>query len=250
MPKKRLTDLLREEAEKNSDSGINHPVNSTEATDESTDLSPEQPTENIAQITTQVPNDPAGDLPSNLMRENPSAVPSVTLAEMQAAWELERTTVARLETELKQAEKVKADLAKAQQILQDDLQAALNRIKQVEAELKQAQQRYEKLETTHGSLKNELTEQKNQVKKLQTELKSQAEIQLQLRDELETVRETARSLAAENQSLQGQLSALQQENQALKHQGGRLVAPINYSILAKDKFLYNPLSNEDIGWFD
>jgi len=246
MPKKRLTDLLREEAEKSSEAARNHPVNPMESPDDLTDLSPDQSAENIAQVSEGKESDSRSDP----MKRNRPAVPSVSLTELQAAWELERIKVEKLETELKQAQARKEDLEKAQQNLQEDLQAAQSRIKQVEAELKKANQRYEKLETTHADLKNELAAQKTQVKQLQTELKSSEKIQLQLKSELETVSQTARLFSEENQSLKRQITALEQENQALKNQGGRLVYQPNNSMLAKDKFLYNPLSNEDIGWFD
>lgn len=242
MPKKRLTDLLREEAEKSSELATSSPVNPTESTDDLPDLSSAEPSPNIPE--------PAAVSESDSISQNPAELPSVTLTELQAALELERTTVEKLEIQLKEAEKLKDDLAKAQENLQADLQASQSAIKQVEADVKKANQRYEKLAKTHADVTNELQDQKQLVKKLQTDLKNSEKIQERLKSELETVSNTARSFSEENQSLQGQLATLQQENQAFKRQGGRLVYQPDNSILSKDKFLYNPLSDEDIGWFD
>ncbi len=211
MPKKSLTDLLREESEKNPDSAMNRLVNYPKLVDNLTDLSPEQA--------------------------------ASYLAELQAALQLEKEQGYQLEIKLKEAELIKEDLAKAKESLQEELQSAQNQIRQFEAELKKAKERYNELEIIHADVKTQL-------RKLQGELKTNAANPVPLKNELEKLRETARLLAEENQSLQQKIAALEQENQALKHQAGRLVYPANYSIIPKDKLLYNPLSNEELGWFD
>jgi chromosome segregation ATPase len=246
MPKKRLTDLLREEAEKSSELATNSPVNPTESTDDLTDSFSDESSPNIPEPAAVR----AADSHSVSASADRAELPSVTLTELQAALQLERTTVEKLEIQLKQAEQLRDDLAKAQENLQADLQASQSAIKQVEADAKKANQRYEKLAKTHADVANELQDQKQLVKKLQTDLKNSEKIQDRLKSELETVSNTARRFSEENQSLQEQLTALQQENQALKQQHGRLVYQPDDSILSKDKFLYNPLSDEDIGWFD
>ncbi len=236
MPKKRLTDLLREEAEKSSELAPNPAVNPTESADDLPDSSSEKPSPNIA-------------APTPVSESVHPELPSVTLTELPAELQLEKATVEKLEIQLKQAEQLRDDLAKSQENLQADLPASQNAIKQLEADVKKANQRYEMLVKTHADVTSELQDQKQLVKKLQTDLKNSEKIQERLKSELETASNIARSFAEENQSLQEQLRVLQQENQALKRQG-RLVDQLGDSILSKDKFLYNPLSDEDIGWFD
>lgn len=229
MPRKRLTDLLREEAEKSSESVANDPVAPTDAADES---------------------------PKNVEKSlefkdsDPSAAPAEQLTALETALQAEKNTVEKLQTQLNQTHQQKDDLEKAQGELQANLQESQSTIKKLEADLKKASQGYDKLEKNQVGLKNDLQARKKEVKKLQADLQKSQQLQEQLKSELERVTNTARQFSEETEKLQAELTALQQENQALKHQGGRLVYQINYGLIPKDKFLYNPLSNEDIGWFD
>jgi chromosome segregation ATPase len=228
MPKKRLTDLLREEAEKSSESVVNDPVPPTDA-----DESPETVEKSLE---SKAPD--------------PSEASAERLTALETALQAEKNTVEKLQTQLNQAQQQKEDLEKGQGEWQANLQEAQKTIKKLEADLKKASQRYDKLEKSQVDLKNDLHDRKKEVKKLQADLQKSQQLQEQLNSELERVTNTARQFSEEKEKLQAELTALQVEHQALQHQSGRLVYPTNYGLIPKDKFLYNPLSNEDIGWFD
>ncbi|WP_199248713.1 hypothetical protein [[Phormidium] sp. ETS-05] len=221
MAKRRLSDVIKEEVQKNPDAD-GEAVSTTNAQPEEiiNESTPAATTDNQAEVVTTAPESAAEVAP---LTDDLTARDNI---------------ISQLEENFQKVKNLNAELVKEKEALQEELNAQKSMGKKLEAELKQREQR-------EGDLQTDLANQKKLVQKFSTELQELGRVKA----ELEAAKTAALELASAQEKLVKELQELrqQQEKKPTTHLALKITRP---PITFKPKDNVSSLSDRDIGWFD
>lgn len=221
MAKRRLSDVIKEEVQKNPDVDGEAASSSNAQPEEIINQSnPGATSENIA---AEVTTTPASAAEVSLLNDDLTSRDNI---------------ISQLEENFQKVQNFNAELVKDKEALQEELNAQKSLVKKLEAELKQREQR-------EGDLQTDLANQKTLVQKFTTELQELGRVKA----ELEAAKTAALELASAQDKLVKELQELrqQQEKKPTTHLALKITRP---PITFKPKENQSSLSNRDIGWFD
>ncbi|GAB4298387.1 MAG: hypothetical protein Fur0025_36820 [Oscillatoriaceae cyanobacterium] len=221
MAKRRLSDVIKEEVQKNPDTD-GEAVSTTNAQPEEiiNESTPAATTDNQAEVVATAPE---------------SAAEVAPLTDDLTARDNIRS---QLEENFQKVKNLNAELVKEKEALQEELNAQKSMGKRLESELKQREQR-------EGDLQTDLANQKKLVQKFTIELQELGRVKA----ELEAAKTAAIELASAQEKLVKELQELRQQ-QEKKPPAQLALKTTRPPITFKPKDNVSSLSNRDIGWFD
>ncbi|QIZ72051.1 hypothetical protein [Oxynema aestuarii] len=233
MAKKRLTDLIREEAGRSPQSGETEASSEATASVEAIGDHPEALKAAVTELKTA--------LQEALENEK---VYDRAIADLEGKLKDEQQRAQELEESLQQGDRLAREgWQQAESELKAGLEEQENLIQKLQGDLKTAEKSYSKLEKERDKLKSDLAEQKELVKQLKADLKH-AE---RLNRDLEQTKADALHLAEENEQLKHELDEVKDRSPG-PSQGAIALIPRRPG--PSDKVLPDPLAKNDINWLD
>ncbi|MCT7979684.1 hypothetical protein [Laspinema olomoucense] len=233
MPRKKISDLIRNEAQKTGDSELE-----------------------FAENTQGEPIEGAGENPGSELQATVTELQTAlqearakdgaldrTLAQVQSELEQHRSLIQNLEGQLNQAEQRNEEFGRLNANLQQQLEDQKTHVQQLEAELGAAKKLADQEKTAQTKLTAELEKQKQVNQKLTEELQQLSKV----RSELEETKKSAIQLAAANEKALQELTQLQQKQPSSnpKNLPMRISRPTT-----ADQNTFPPFSTTDLTWMD
>ncbi len=244
MARKRLSDLLREEAHKPREAEAETPPQANSGKRKRPSAAPEEqaaPNEPATEITIEIT---AETTTGDTVKGNPVAIAPPN-----------QPTVEELQTKLEQANQREVELSQQVYTLQIELEKQTNRVQTLETDLEKQTKRAQTLET-------DLEKQANRVQTLETDLGKVGS----LKNELEQAKQAAMQLAQENTRLTQEITELQKPQnsppptpaptstpaaltkvEAMRQQQTRALA---HPVFPTSAPAPGHLSDKDLGWVD
>jgi chromosome segregation ATPase len=233
MPRKKIADLIRNEAQKPADSELELAENiQSEPIEAAEETLGSELEATVTELQTALQEARAKD--GALDR---------TLAEVQSELEQHRSLIQNLEGQLNQSQQRNEEFGRLNADLQQQLQDQKTQVKKLESELAAATKIADQEKNAQTKLTTELEKQKQINQKLTKEVEQLS----QVRAELEETKKSAIQLAAANEKALQELTQLQQKQPSSnpKNLPMRISRPTT-----ADQNTFPPFSTTDLTWMD